>query len=326
MFPALRKTAISFVIFAALILVVTSRNTSARDKRQPAFAAPVAAQDAPPAWCKVTVSSDGNFTPPQPTSSYPQSSPEYWAAPWILQSYGTMIGKGQFWFGGEKLWTMLPVDGTWRAWRANSSPNIPGEFAYDNKFPWFHQSETADSGPLTVTGRRLDGLAPTFTERDWMTSLGRTPDGVEALMGGIEIPTFGCWQVTGHYREQNLRFTVWVEPRPSEYQSREPSQPTAVSTALPIVKVDGADEAKLLVYSVTPEVPPAAKSGNISGSVVLHAIIDRGGRPQELEYVSGPPLLAQAAINAAEWQQYRIERMGVELDTTIDIVFQPASH
>lgn len=87
--------------------------------------------------------------------------------------------------------------------------------------------------------------------------------------------------------------------------------------------VYGADEAKLLVYSVRPDIPSTARG--VTGTVVLHAIINRSGRPEQLQYVSGPSELAQAAIEAAEWQQYRVYR-DVELDTTIDIVFPPTSN
>jgi hypothetical protein len=66
-----------------------------------------------------------------------------------------------------------------------------------------------------------------------------------------------------------------------------------------------------------------------------NTIIDTGGRPRELQYVSGPPQLAQAAIEAVKWWQYRIavdeKAIGtgpfpvvleyLEVDTTIEVVF-----
>lgn len=158
-----------------------------------------------------------------------------------------------------------------------------------------------------------------------MSSFGRTADGVEGIIGGIEIPTYGCWQVAGHFQEQELTFTVWVAPRSGSQGSDQVQLATRDVEPPPIVKVDGADEAKLLVYSLTPEVPPGARSANVSGTVVLHAIIDRDGRPEQLEYVSGPPELAQAAIDAAQWQQYRIYR-DEEIDTAISIVFPPEAN
>jgi hypothetical protein len=53
------------------------------------------------------------------------------------------------------------------------------------------------------------------------------------------------------------------------------------------------------------------------------------GRAHELSYVSGPPILAQAAIEAVRWWQYRINVVSLdpfepqEVDTTISILFSP---
>jgi periplasmic protein TonB len=93
------------------------------------------------------------------------------------------------------------------------------------------------------------------------------------------------------------------------------------------IQVDGATQAKSLVYRLKPEIPPAAKAAGVSGTVVLHAVISTDGRPRDLEYVSGPPLLAQAAIDAVKWWGYRVAVVDagtgtpVEVDTTMDVVF-----
>jgi hypothetical protein len=62
-------------------------------------------QDTPPASCHVTLPSDG----------------------WNADSR-----EHQFRFGSEKLWTVLPADGTWRG----SIPQKPFDFAYDSKIVW----------------------------------------------------------------------------------------------------------------------------------------------------------------------------------------------
>lgn len=145
-------------------------------------------------------------------------------------------------------------------------------------------------------------------------------------MGGISIPVYGCWQVAAHYKNQELKFTVWVAP-PAEHEqaaasSPETSEKSYASAITPRrMFVDAEKQARSLVYKVTPETPPDADA---SGSVVLHTIIGTDGRPRELQYISGPPPLAQAAIEAAKWWQYRVELVddqGVEVDTTIEVVF-----
>jgi len=33
-----------------------------------------------------------------------------------------------------------------------------------------------------------------------------------AMLVGVEMPAAGCWEITGHYKEQRLSFVVWVAP------------------------------------------------------------------------------------------------------------------
>jgi len=58
--------------------------------------------------------------------------------------------------------------------------------------------------------------------------------------------------------------------------------------------------------------------------VVLHAIIAKDGTIQQLEYVSGPPLLMRAAMDAVREWRYKptlLNGDAVEVDTTIQVVF-----
>jgi hypothetical protein len=233
-----------------------------------------------------------------------------------------IASDGKVWaYGTKKLWTLLPVDGVWRGLK----PRQPGDFAYSNKLPWGGYFRD-DDGPLTVTGKRLDGPAPAFVNTE---EIGGFPDGDEhaAIMGGIDIPLFGCWQITGHYTDQDLTFTVWVMPLPEEEASLLPvaqEQPSVWNMPPRRIHVDGAEEAKSLVYRVIPEIPHEAQVANISGTVVLHGVIGTDGRAHELKYVSGPQLLAQAAIEAVTWWEYRISGAPpVEIETTIEVAFPP---
>jgi hypothetical protein len=205
---------------------------------------------------------------------------------------------------------MLPTDGTWRG----LIPQRAGDFAYSNKLPWGGTFSFND-GPLIVRGKRLDGPAPKFTEIEPIS-------GERALMGGISIPVFGCWEITGRYRNQELSFIVWVTPISGEKAS--PSQPPLPAAAPRRVRVNSEVEAESLVYLVTPELPHEAQVANVSGTVVLYGVIGIDGRPHGLRYVSGPPFLAQAAIDTVTWWQYRVNEENVEVETTIPVVF-PAS-
>ena len=90
------------------------------------------------------------------------------------------------------------------------------------------------------------------------------------------------------------------------------------------IRVGGNVEAASLVNKVTPIYPPIAKTAHVSGTVVLHAIIAKDGTIQELQFVSGPPLLMKAAMDAVREWRYRPTLLNgepVEVDTTIDVVF-----
>ena len=273
-----------------------------------------------PANCRMTLPADGRLVPPSPFPPEP----------------GDGTGVFSFWFGTEKLWTQLPADGTWRSWGSIK----PDDFVYGNKLPWFrmHPAFSLSDGQLAVTGRRLDGPAPSFTATFESNAFRRDDDNA-MIMSFINIPTFGCWEITGRYKDQELSFTVWVTRGPEEeWPSGVDLMPAHAAPRR--IHVDGATQAESLVYKVKPEIPPAAKVANISGTVVLHTIIDTGGRARELQYVSGPPILAQAAIESVKWWQYRVavddKDIGtgpfpvvlepLEVETTIEVVFPPSQN
>jgi hypothetical protein len=232
-----------------------------------------------------------------------------------------------FLFGSADLFTVLPADGTWRG----MVPSKPHEFVYDNKLPWFrtHGGFSWNDGPLTVRGKRLDGRAPSFIET--IDGIFPSPGGKDdnaMIMGGISIPVFGCWEITGRYKDQELTFTVLVTSLPTQDQSsRASAPPPAPETAARRIQVDGETQAASLFYSVIPELPASAKTANVSGTVVLHAVIGTDGRANELNYVSGPQLLVQAAMETVRWWQYSVSVASFdpyeaqEVDTTITVAF-----
>lgn len=81
----------------------------------------------------------------------------------------------------------------------------------------------------------------------------------------------------------------------------------------------------LLIHKVMPEYPQAAKAARMQGTVVLGAIIGKDGTVKGLKVVSGPPILAQAAIAAVkEWRYkpYYLNGQPTEVDTTINVNFK----
>lgn len=90
------------------------------------------------------------------------------------------------------------------------------------------------------------------------------------------------------------------------------------------IRQGGAVQAAMLVNRVQPQYPPLARQTRISGTVRLHAIISKSGTVQQLEVLSGHPLLVQAALDAVRQWKYRPTLLNgepVEVDTTIDVIF-----
>src|SRR6266478_3754156 len=90
------------------------------------------------------------------------------------------------------------------------------------------------------------------------------------------------------------------------------------------IRQGGAVTAASLVNRVQPVYPPLARQTRISGTVRLHAIISKSGGVQQLEVMSGHPLLVQAALDAVRQWRYRPTTLNgepVEVDTTIDVIF-----
>jgi len=81
----------------------------------------------------------------------------------------------------------------------------------------------------------------------------------------------------------------------------------------------------LLIHKVQPPYPPIARAARIQGSVVLRAIISKEGEIQDLQLVSGHPMLVQGAIDSVKQWHYRpylLNGQPVEVETTITVNFQ----
>jgi periplasmic protein TonB len=90
------------------------------------------------------------------------------------------------------------------------------------------------------------------------------------------------------------------------------------------IRVGGNVAQANLIRQVTPVYPAIAKTAHISGTVLLHAIIGKDGTVQDLQYISGPPLLMKSAMDAVRQWRYKPTLLNgepVDVDTTISVVF-----
>jgi hypothetical protein len=140
-----------------------------------------------PQTCPITQPPAQTFVPPPP--------------------YPSQHSSQEFWFGSEKLWVQLPTNGTW-----SHLPHYrPSDMAFRQKIQWWRKGydwHTDNPSKLTVTGERLDSPAPLLASQSNASGV----TGPAFIISGLDIPTLGCWRVTGDYAGDKLTFVIWVAP------------------------------------------------------------------------------------------------------------------
>ena len=95
-----------------------------------------------------------------------------------------------------------------------------------------------------------------------------------------------------------------------------PAKPMPVST--------GVMEGRL-INPIRPVYPPIAEAAGVQGTVVVEAIISKGGTIESLHVVSGPPMLQNAALEAikvARYIPYQLNGEATEVQTRITVNFR----
>ena len=140
----------------------------------------------PPASCPITRPPDAAFIPPAP--------------------YDSLGFDGEFWYGSSSLWTAVRRNGIWEA-----LPHNPQ--GYTQKVFWWRDGYVWDKEPqpeLIVSGERLDAAAPPLIASKATNAY--AGDIGSAMLVGVDLPTLGCWKITGKYSDSELSFVVWVAP------------------------------------------------------------------------------------------------------------------
>jgi hypothetical protein len=121
--------------------------------------------------------------------------------------YAAKPGNGRFWFGTDRLWTSLPLNGMLKGLPVDTSSV---RRAFSEKLFWWRQGYDGHTEPrpkLIVTGKRLDSPAPPLEiSRPTTAIMGHS----SAMLVGVDFPTVGCWQITGRYVDDELIFVIWV--------------------------------------------------------------------------------------------------------------------
>jgi TonB family protein len=113
--------------------------------------------------------------------------------------------------------------------------------------------------------------------------------------------------------------SVRVDMQPgenAETASRPPipetEVPATVTTSAAERTPIAADSASVVIHSVQPEYPMLARQTKVQGAVTLQALIGRDGLIQDLHVVSGPPILAHAALEAVRQWHFKPHYQGAE--------------
>lgn len=92
------------------------------------------------------------------------------------------------------------------------------------------------------------------------------------------------------------------------------------------IRIGGNLQVAKVLTKVQPIYPESAKAAGAQGSVLLHAIVSKDGRPLQLQVLNGEidPELARAAVEAVSQWRYQptlLNGDAVEVDTTITVNF-----
>jgi hypothetical protein len=140
----------------------------------------------PPASCPLTVPQDPPFIPPVP--------------------YDSMGYEGEFWYGSNALWTAVRENGVWEGLPHNPAGYTQKVFWWRDGYIWNEEPQPE----LLVSGERLDAIAPPLIASTATNA--SAADIGSAMLVGVDLPTLGCWKITGKYGDAELSFIVWVAP------------------------------------------------------------------------------------------------------------------
>jgi len=90
------------------------------------------------------------------------------------------------------------------------------------------------------------------------------------------------------------------------------------------VRVSAGVTSGLLIRKVPPTYPPLARQARIQGTVLLQAQISKTGDIENLQLISGHPMLAPAAIEAVKqwkYKPYLLNGEPVEVETQVQVNF-----
>jgi len=130
------------------------------------------------------------------------------------------------------------------------------------------------------------------------------------------------------YRREIKEADEWVQKALDTKKAKAAAQGIIVPYPEPLpgmvqrIRVGQNVQAANLIHKVDPVCPADAR---VQGTVRLKVITDRDGHVQQIQLISGHPLLVGAAMDAVKQWQYRptlLNGVPVEVETTVDVEFR----
>lgn len=122
-----------------------------------------------------------------------------------------------------------------------------------------------------------------------------------------------------------LSVVVWWWSWQNGWISADLSTSAEASSHGPVVTVPSSVMEHSLLHRVDPTYPDEAVKEKMEGLVVVGATIGPDGAVKQVHPLSGPELLAQAAVNAVKWWRftpYEVDGHPAEVQTTIEVDFR----
>ena len=91
------------------------------------------------------------------------------------------------------------------------------------------------------------------------------------------------------------------------------------------IRVEPAEQERRLTHAVAPQYPDVARLAGIEGDVTLRIFVDEDGTIRDIAPVSGPPVLARAAVRAVEQWRYApvlVDGHPVGVVSTVTLAFR----
>lgn len=179
-------------------------------------------------------------------------------------------------------------------------------------------AEAPRKPPPTVTARVVTPRSFSLSKLVAPRATPRRVNRVDSVDSAPDIGVPGGTGATDGTANPLLSMTLSAPPAPPPAPVPIAKRPAGV------VRVGGVVAEANLIRRVQPSYPALARTARIQGTVEFAAVIDKEGRVENLQLISGHPLLIQAAREAILQWRYRptlLNGQPVEVSTTITVKF-----